>query len=102
MQLVTDCESGETLSLGYAVWSMGEDSEDAIAAFSPVIDKRLSEGDKGFALADLQAAAKAKGLDEASITPMRNGLWLSIRDVKPKHSYNIGCGCKLYYPEAKP
>ena len=99
MPLLTDCSTGETLAVGYAGWSLVEQGDaDPVADFEQAATQRITKGGPNV-LQDMQKLA-AKSFEETSILSMRNGLRLSIGSQKPKHSYNLRCGCKRFYPES--
>ena len=99
MPLLTDCSTGETLAVGYASSSFDDQGDaDPVADFQQAATQRIAKGGPNV-LQDMQKLA-AKSFEETSIVSMRNGLRLSIGSQKPKHSYNLRCGCKRFYPES--
>jgi hypothetical protein len=36
---------------------------------------------------------------DAVVVPLAKPVRLSMNQEKPRHNYDLGCGCKLFYPD---
>lgn len=105
MSLLTDCRSGQALAVGYGVWESESELganhsssiDEKLEVFEASQDKRIKKGAPDSILAELQRAA-AKRFDLSQIVEIRHDLRLSVFDNKPAYSYNLRCGCELFYP----
>jgi hypothetical protein len=97
MALVTDCQAAQSLVVGYEVWNFNGAQSDVLTRFEQIVRKRAAHGAPE-ALKDLQGQAAGK-FEEIGIYPILDRLRLSIGVQKPRHTYNISCGCKAFYPD---
>ena len=102
MLLLTDCNVGQTLAVGYGSWDfiidgIGE-GKSPLGEFGEKVASRSRKGGPNV-LQELQALA-ARSFDESTIVPIKNGLRLSIGETKPRYTYSMRCGCKRFYPES--
>ena len=109
MQVISDCRKGQALVLGPAGVSHGCLRSDAEYK---KFDRDLAASPLGRAEAEARGLARGGKLelpallarytgqiDAAKLVGLKRKVGLAIEETRPRHQYDLGCGCKLLYPK---
>ena len=108
LSIFIDCSTGQALVLGTQHWHYGtmadEDyNADQAKYFASTLYRAITEAEDLARAGTLDLSklqARYPDLDTAEMVNVANKIVIDIFEDRKRHRYDLGCGCKLFYPNS--